>query len=214
MTDDYSGASTPTTVLPEDGDRKLTWPSIVGGICIAYALFAFVANACGPASLFVGEIGLQMAGIEVKGGLDLPRWIMVSTVVTGAIGLLLAGLLCIGGIGLIRRKARSLTLLKVWLVAAIVMTVIQIVLGFLATDSNTDLSLRIQDATVDMLRKQNPKLGSSEIKSMGLAQSEEDISSASIRNVLVVGAIPIVYPLVLGFFITSRKRVMQVEGWE
>lgn len=214
MTDENTQGPAPTTVLPEDEARKLTWPTILGGISIAYALFAFVTNACGTGSIFLGDVGLQMMGIDVKGGVDLPAWVVNYTVVAGGIGLILAGLLCVAAIGLIRRKARSLALLKGWVVATIVMTVIQIVLSFLAIDSNTDLSLRIQDATVDMLREQNPKLGSSDIESMGLAQSEEDIRSTSIRNALVFGAIPIVYPLVLGFFLTSRKRAVQVEGWE
>lgn len=204
----------PTTHLPEDKPRKVEWPSVLGGISIAYALFALAGNACGTASIFLANFGLQMAGIEVKGGVDLPVWMTISTVISGAIGLALASLLFVAAIGLIRRQSRSIALFKVWVVGVVVTTVIQIVLGFLAIDSNTDLQMRIQDATVDMLRDQNPNLGSSEIESMGLGESEEDIRSASMRNALVFGAIPIVYPLVVGFLLTSRKRVGQVEGWE
>ena len=216
MTDDVSGESPKDVLLPEDNldSRSITWPTVLGAISIVYSVLGVFSNTCGTASIFLGDAGLKLAGVEVEGGLGFPAWITISTIISGGVGLILAVLLFAGGVGLIRRWPGSLPLLKFWVVASILATVIQIVLGFFAINNNTDLQIRIQDATVDMLRKQNPEISSGDLAAMGLSKSESEIRSESTRNTLVFGGIPVIYPIVLGFLLTSKGRVRQVEGWE
>ena len=186
---------------------------MLGWISIIYALLGFFSNTCGTASLFLGDFGLKLAGIDVEGGLEMPAWITVSTVVTGAIGLILAGVLAVGAVGLIRRRAAAVRLLKFWVVATICSVFIHIVLGFLAIDNNVDLQLRIQEASVRMIRERNQEISGQELSRMGMDKSEDEIRSASTRNILIVGGLPMIYPVVIGFLLTNRRRASQVESW-
>lgn len=204
------------TSLPEDDleTRTITWPTVLGSISIIYAVLALVANSCGTASIFLGDFGLQLAGIDVDGGLDFPAWITVSTVVTGVMGLVLAVLLLVGAIGLIRRRAGSVRILKAWVVLVLCATVIQIGLGYFTIDNNVDLQVRIQDATSEMIREANPKISAQELDEMGLGKSADEIRTASIRNTLLLGSIPALYPIILGFLLTSKGRVSEVDAWD
>ena len=83
MTDDMSETRSQGTVLPEDDleTRSITWPTVLGTISIIYAVFGVFANGCGIGSVFLGDFGLRLAGIEVDGGLSLPTWMTASTVI-------------------------------------------------------------------------------------------------------------------------------------
>ena len=35
----------------------------------------------------------------------------------------------------------------------------------------------------------------------------------STRNILIVGGLPMIYPVVIGFLLTNRRRASQVESW-
>ena len=216
MTDDVSGDRPPVVSLPEDDleSRSITWPTVLGAVSIVYSVLGIFSNTCGTASIFLGDPSLKLAGIDVEGGLGFPAWLQISTIISGGVGIILAGLLFIGGIGLIRRRPGSLGLLKVWVVAAIVATVIQIVLGFFSINNNIDLQMRIQDATAETLRKQDPKISSKDLVDMGLDKSASEMRTESTWNTLVFGGIAVIYPIVLGFLLTSKGRVQQVEGWE
>ena len=111
MTDDVSGESPKPVLLPEDNldSRSITWPTVLGAISIVYSVLGVFSNTCGTASIFLGDAGLKLAGVEVEGGLGFPAWITISTLISGGVGLILAVLLFVGGIGLIRRWPGSLS---------------------------------------------------------------------------------------------------------
>ena len=216
MTDDVSGIRPTVVPLPKDDleSRSITWPTVLGGFCLVYAVLGIFSNTCGTASMFLGDVSLQMAGIEVEGGLGFPKWIEISSIISGVMGLILAGLLTVGGIGLIRRRPASLGLLKIWVVAAIVTAIIRIVLGFFTIDNNIDLQMRIQDATAEMVREQSPQISGQELADMGLNKSADEIRAESTRNTLLLGGVPMIFPIILGFLLTSKGRVQQVDQWE
>ena len=216
MPDETLPDPSPRSVLPEDDleSRTVTWPTVLGSISIIYALLAVFANTCGTAGIFLGDFGLQLAGLDVDGGLDFPAWIMISTLVTGGVGLVLAVLLFVGAVGLIRRRAGSVRLLKVWVVAVIGATIIQIALGYFSIENNVDLQVRIQDATSEMIREANPDISGKELDEMGLGKTADEIRTVSIRNTLLFGSIPVLYPVILGFLLTSKSRVSEVDAWD
>ena len=215
MADEMSGEGSPGMSLPEDDleTRRITWPTVLGATCIVYAVLGVFANGCGLGNVFLGDIGFKMAGIEVEGGLNLPAWITVSTVILGALGLILAGLLFVGAGGLIRRQPGSVSLLKLWAVAAILASVVQIVLGFLSIDNNVDLQLRVQDAQSEMLRSQDPEISQKELAILGLTKSAGEIRTQSIQYTVILGGMPMIYPILLGFFLTRKGRIQQAEAW-
>ena len=98
MTDDVAGESPKDVLLPEDNldSRSITWPTVLGAISVVYSVLGVFSNTCGTASIFLGDAGLKLAGVEVEGGLDLPAWITISTIVSGGVGLILAILVFLG----------------------------------------------------------------------------------------------------------------------
>ena len=203
----------PSILPPDDLDaRQASWPTVVGILAIIYAVLAIFANTCGTLFLFLGSYLMQLGGMVMEEGMGLPGWLTGINLAMGVIGCALAIVLMVGGFGLIRRKASSLGWLKAWSILAIISSLFAIVIGFIAIEPNIDLQIRIQDATAGMIRKNDPKNAESVIANSGLAKNREQIRSESIRNLALFGAAPILAPLVLGFFLSSRKRVEQIEA--
>lgn len=115
---------------------------------------------------------------------------------------------------MIGRRASAMRLLKTWIVASILLTVTGVVIGFLTIESNVDLQSRIQDATVDLLRENGQAVDPASLESLGLAKTPEDLRRDSRIGILTTGLLPLVYPVFLGFFLTSRKRVVDSAAWE
>jgi hypothetical protein len=139
----------------------------------------------------------------------LPMWLKIVQTVMGLFGMGLGILLLAGAIGLIRRRIASLGVLKVWAVLAIVSTLVGIGIGFAAITPNVQLQLDIQDAIRDKIRRD----GGDPAQILELDKDEETIRRESIRNLALFGAIPIIYPAIVGFLVTSRKRLDQAEEW-
>ena len=200
----------PSGVLPPDdlAGHQASWPTVVGIISIVYALFGIVANGCGTAFVYLGGQSLALMGIDA-GDLQLPMWLKIVQTVMGLFGMGLGILLLAGAIGLIRRRIASLGVLKVWAVLAIVSTLVGIGIGFAAITPNVQLQLDIQDAIRDKIRRD----GGDPAQIPELDKNEETIRRESIRNLALFGAIPIIYPAIVGFLVTSRKRLDQAEEW-
>ena len=79
---------------------------------------------------------------------------------------------------------------------------------------NVDLQSRIQDATVDFLRENGQPVDPASLEKAGLAKSPEELRRDSRIGILTTGLLPLVYPVFLGFFLTSRKRVVDSAAWE
>ena len=213
MNQPSTSGSSPLILPPDDLEaRRASWPTVIGILAIIYAILAIFTNTCGTLFLFLGSYFMQLGGMEMEEGMGLPGWLKGINLGMGVIGCGLAIVLLVGGFGLIGRKASSLGWLKAWSILAIITSLLAIVIGFVAIEPNIDLQIRIQDATAAMIRKNNPKNAESVIANSGLAKNREQIRSDSIRNLALFGAAPIVAPLVLGFFLSSRKRVEQIEA--
>jgi hypothetical protein len=100
--------------------------------------------------------------------------------------------------------------LKIWAVLTIVSTLLRIGIGFVAIEPNVDFQLSIQDAIREKIRSQ----GDDPDAVPGLDKDEETIRRESIRNLAIVGALPIIYPAIIGFLVTSRTRQEQAESWD
>lgn len=194
--------------------RQASWPTVLGFVSIIYAIIAFFTNVVSMAAPFLAPVGLRMAGVEMDSDMGLPGWMLILTLIFGVVGVLLAILLVVGAIGLIRRSASGVALIKLWSLLAVSTAVLAIVFGFLSIDQNTDMQLEIQSAFQDLIREQNPGDPEEAIRNAGLDQDEESIKKASIRNLAVIGTMPLVYPLLLGVFLTGKGREQEVGAWE
>lgn len=203
--------SEPTSVLPADdlAGHRAAWPTVIGIISIIYALFGFVANGCGAVFIWFGGATLSLMGID---GADyqLPMWLQIVQTGMGLFGLMLAIMLVVGAVGLMRRRASSLRVLKLWAVLAVVSTLVGIGIGFAAIEPNVQLQLSIQDAIRDKIRSQ----GDDPDQVPGLDKDEETMRRESVRNLAIFGAIPIIYPAIIGFLVTSRTRLEQADSWD
>jgi hypothetical protein len=208
-----SPASPPASispVLPLDdlAAHQATWPTVVGIISIVYAVFGFFANGCGAILLHFSGATLALAGIDA-GDIQRPRGLLIVETALATLGLLLAILLGVGAIALIRRRPSALQLLRIWTVGSIMATLIGIGVGFASVESNVEWQLAIQDAYADKVRRD----GGDPSAYPQLNYDAEDMRKASIRNLAMLGALPILYPAIVGFLITSRARVEQAAAW-
>ncbi|MDA7660025.1 hypothetical protein N8556_00445 [bacterium] len=209
MNDDFSDRPATPPVLPADDleARSVRWPTVIGVISLVYGILALIGNGCGAASPFATPFFLQMSGMDAEKLTMSPTlvWVQVGS---GAIGMAIAILLLTGSVGLLRRSTRSLGLLKAWVAIAIVTTIIGIGLGFVFLDANVQYQLDIQDATKAMIKDRGGDA------SQFPAKTAEEIKSQSRIMLAVFGLLPMVYPVILGFLITSKSRSEQAMAWD
>lgn len=208
MNHDTSERSDTPPVLPTDDleARSVRWPTVIGVISLVYGILAIIGNGCAGASPFATPFFLQMSGMDAEKLTMSPTlvWVQVGS---GAIGMAIAIVLLVGGVGLLRRSTRSLGILKTWVALAIVTTIIGIGLGFVFLDANVQYQLDIQDATKAMIKDRGGDV------SQFPAKTAEEIKSQSRIMLAIFGLLPMVYPVILGFLITSKSRADQAMNW-
>ena len=209
MNEESSSHSATPPVLPADDlqARAVRWPTVIGVISMVYGILALIANGCGAASPFATPFFLQMSGMDAEKLTMSPAlvWVQVGS---GVIGMVIAILLLAGSVSLLRRSTRSLGILKTWVALAIVTTLIGIGLGFVFLDANVQFQLDIQDATKSMIRDRGGNV------SQFPAKTAEEIKSQSRLMLAIFGLLPMVYPVILGFLITSKSRAEQAMNWQ
>ena len=204
--DDHAGAS-PSILPPDDlGGKEVRWPTVLAVISMVYAGLAFIANACGAASPFFAPYALRLSGLDM-GDFAMPGWLVWVTVGSGIIGLIMAIVLFSGGIALLRRRRNALGILKAWVAVTIVLTILGVGIGFVAIEPNVQLQLEIQDATIKMVKERGGKAGDIPV------QTADEMRSQSRYMLAIFGLLPMVYPVIVGFLITSRGRMSDVEAW-
>lgn len=209
MNEETPERSATPPVLPADDleARTVRWPTVLGVISIVYGILALIGNGCGAASPLSTPFFLQMAGMDAEKITMSPvlLWVQVGS---GVVGMAVAIVLLAGSVSLLRRSTRSLAILKTWVALAVVTTIIGIGLGFLLLDANVQLQLDIQDATRAMIldRGGDP--------SQFPAKTADEIKSQSRTMLAVFGLLPMIYPVILGFLITSRSRAEQADNWQ
>ncbi len=202
----------PAVLPPDDlAGHQAAWPTVVGIISIIYALFGIFGNGCGALLVWMGGVTLSLVGID-GADIQLPMWIKVVQSVMGLFGIGLAIMLVVGAIGLMRRRASALVVLKLWAVLAIVSTLLGIGIGFVSIEPNVQMQLSMQDAFRDKIRRdggdpEDPRFAD-------WNKDEETMRRESIRNLAILGAMPIIYPAIIGFLVTGRNRQAQAASWD
>lgn len=209
MNEHRSDPSATPPVLPADDleARSVRWPTVLGVISLVYGILALIGNGCGAASPFATPFFLQMSGMDAEKLTMSPAlvWVQLGS---GVIGMVIAVVLLVGSVGLLRRSPRSLGILKAWVALAVVTTLLGIGLGFLLLDANVQYQLDIQDATRAMIRERGGD------PSQFPAKTAEEIKSQSRLMLAVFGLLPMVYPVIVGFLVTSKSRTEQAMNWE
>lgn len=196
-------------MLPADDleARTVRWPTVLGVISMVYGILALIGNGCGAGSPFATPFFLQMSGMDAEKITMSPAlvWVQVGS---GVIGMVIAVVLLAGSISLLRRSNRSLRILKTWVALAIITTIIGIGLGFVFLDANVQYQLDIQDATQAMIKDRGGNV------SQFPAKTAEEIKSQSRIMLAAFGLLPMIYPVILGFLITSKSRSEQATNWQ
>ena len=206
--------SNPAVPLGELDVRQAAWPTALGFVSIIYAIIAFFANVASMAAPFLEPVGLRLGGVTIDPDMGLPGWIIAGTLVFGFVGVLLAIFLVVGAVGLIRRTPSGVALLKIWSVLAASAAVLAIGFGSFAIEPNTDRQLEIQSAFQDLIREQHPSDADQRIANVGLDQDRDSMKKASIRNLAIFGSMPLLFPLLLGIFLTGKRREQEIRAWE
>jgi hypothetical protein len=207
-TQDSQVGSSPSILPPDDLEAKrVRWPTVIGVISMIYAGFALIANGCGGASPFAMPFILRMSGLDM-GDFQMAPWLLWVTVGSGAIGMIMAIVLCAGGISLLRRRRSALTVLKAWVSITVVLSILGLGIGFLAIEPNVQMQMEIQDATAKLVKERGGNAANMPQK------TADEMRSQSKIMLPIVGLLPIIYPVIVGFLITSRTRLEDAEAWE
>ena len=100
-----------------------------------------------------------------------------------------------------------LGLLKAWVAITVVLTIVRLGLGFMAIEPNVQMQMEIQKATQKLVKERGG----------GMAvptQTAEEMRSQSKMMLPLFGLLPLIYPVIVGFLITSRTRLEDAEAWE
>ena len=196
-------------MLPADDleARTVRWPTVIGVISLVYGILALIGNGCGAGSPFATPFFLRMSGMDA-GQITMSPALVWVQVGSGVIGMVIAVVLLVGSISLLRRSTRSFGILKTWVALAIVTTIIGIGLGFVFLDANVQYQLDIQDATKAMIKDRGGNV------SQFPAKTAEEIKSQSRIMLAAFGLLPMIYPVILGFLITSKSRSEQATNWQ
>ena len=207
-TQDSQVGSSPPILPPDDLEAKrVRWPTVIGVISMIYAGFALIANGCGGTSPFAMPFILRMSGLDM-GDFQMAPWLLWVTVGSGAIGMIMAIVLCAGGISLLRRRRSALTVLKAWVSITVVLSILGLGIGFLAIEPNVQMQMEIQDATAKLVKERGGNAANMPQK------TADEMRSQSKIMLPIVGLLPIIYPVIVGFLITSRTRLEDAEAWE
>ena len=207
-TQDSQVGSSPPILPPDDLEAKrVRWPTVIGVISMIYAGFALIGNGCGGASPFAMPFILRMSGLDM-GDFQMAPWLLWVTVGSGAIGMIMAIVLCAGGISLLRRRRSALTVLKAWVSITVVLSILGLGIGFLAIEPNVQMQMEIQDATAKLVKERGGNAANMPQK------TADEMRSQSKIMLPIVGLLPIIYPVIVGFLITSRTRLEDAEAWE
>ncbi|RPG22495.1 MAG: hypothetical protein CBB69_000690 [Phycisphaera sp. TMED9] len=206
-TNDAQDGSAPSILPPDDLEAKaVRWPTVLGVLSMVYAGFAFLANGCGAASPFMTPYFLTLSGLDIA-GFQMAPWLLWTTVGSGGIGMIMAIVLFAGGVSLLRRRRSALKVLKAWVAITVVLTIVGLGLGFMAIEPNVQMQMEIQKATQKLVKERGG----------GMAvptQTAEEMRSQSKMMLPLFGLLPLIYPVIVGFLITSRTRLEDAEAWE
>jgi len=184
---------------------KSSWPTVVGVLCIIYALFGIAANSCNVLWPWAQGPFLSMTGLE---GITIP-WALASlTIIGGVVGVGLAIVLLVSGVGVLRRRAKGFQLLRLWVIIKIIETTIAFGAGIILMDTNIEYQQSIQDATRDLVRERGGNTGSIPIK------TAEEMKRSTIIMTCVMVPFMFAFPVIIGWLCSKKAWQVEVDGWE
>ena len=176
------------------------WPKVLGIAGIVYAALAFCLNGFGSVGLLLNERLQKLGGIDP---VPVPPELRMSGLLSVACGVLLSLLLLAGGISLVRRRPAGVTLMGWWAGLAVVTTVVFAVWSVRLQPISDDMQARILAEQKRVMEKAGQKI-----------PPWMDGGTANKVIQYSVMGIPLIFPLITAFILTSEKRRAQVRTWD
>ncbi len=181
------------------------WPIVIGALCLAYgAIGMCVQGATLLFANFGGQI-MKAQGVD----LEMPREMALAATVQGAILVPIGFILAIGGVFLLMRRKLGAKLVLIWAAARVLLAVIGLVWGMMTVDASVNYSRGILES---MARSSNPDMAKAmqgELAKFDPATARSD----GIRNLVLATLGFAIFPCVVGFLLTSKKRNAEIASW-
>ena len=184
---------------------RASWPTVIGVLCLLYALLGLVSNGCGLFWQQGQRVIFSMSGVQ---DVEIPSDIATMSMIGSIIGMALVLLLLVGAFGLMRRKRSSLKLLRAWVVLQVVLAIAGVVVGFLMIDSNIEYQQQISNAVRDMMVDQGQDA------SAFPQQSKEEMRTGAIFGLVIGTPLQMAFPVVIGLLLTRRRWREEAASWE
>ena len=191
--------------MGDQAPPRSAWPTVIGVLCLLYALLGLVSNGCGLFWQQSQRVIFSMSGIR---DVEIPSDIAMVSLVVSIIGMALVILLFVGAVGLMRRKQASLKLLRIWVVLQVVLALAGVVAGVLMIDSNIKYQEQISDAVREMM------VDRGENADAFPRQSEEEMRRGAVIGLIVGTPMQMAFPVVIGLLLTRRRWREEAEGWD
>ena len=194
----------PVEPVATRGRNRPAWPSVIGVLCIIYAILGLFANACNSLNPWLQGPMLAMVGIN---DVEMPMALKLMSLIGGALGIILGILLFIGAIGLLKRRRSGYKLVMSWVVARVALAVVGIFFAIGMVDDQALYQIRIQEAMVEMAESRGGSAASVPLK------TEEEISSSTLMWTMVGTTVVLIFPIVIGFVMSTRTKRAYVATW-
>lgn len=188
-------------MLAEEALTK--WPKVIGVVSLIYAIGGMLCQVGAGAMTFLGGWLASLGGFK----LDLPLSVKLIgaglAVLTFCVGLLML----VGAVHLLRRRRAGPSLLKKWVVLRLVL----ILLGIVATIANAPAQVQIQRS---MIEYQNDMLRQAGRTDRIVEKTDEELWQSAIRQAIIASGVFAVYPVFLGVWLSRKKITAEVQRWD
>lgn len=193
--------STPPTEIAETEEIPSKWPTVLGVISLIYGMGGLVCWLGYSVSVFFSEALMKMGGMDVSTPLSIKIW----GVVLGAVSMGLGIVLLVGAANLLRRNRSGPSLLRKWVILRLLLILIGFVVGMLTAPAGIQMQRSMLEAQNEALREagrpEQPEKSDDELWRTALVQSA------------IFSGILVIYPVFLGFYLSRKKIIAEVERW-
>lgn len=191
-----TGVSSGERVL---GEESSAWPTVIGVLCLFYALLGLVANGCTMLMVPFQETLFRVGGMD---GVEVPRQIALATMIGGGLGLFAVVVLIIAAMSLLRRGRRAIRWIQIWVVLQVLIAIQGVVVGYLLLDVNIELQQSIME---EVARKtENASIPT---------PSNEEMRASAIGNLVMLTGVSMIFPVVIGLLMTRKTWLKEARSW-